>query len=258
VLGGAPSEGLAVLEEHGARHLETGRLILYTSQDSVLQLAAHVDRVPEPELHDICRRVRAVTPVGRVIARPFTGEPGAFRRTEGRRDFALEPPTRSYLDALAEAGFDTHGVGKVPDLFAGRGITDAHAGATNTEALAVTTRLLGELDRGLIFTNLIDTDQVYGHRKDVEGFARALKEIDAAIAGWWDLLRDGDLLVITADHGVDPAAPHTDHTREYAPLLASARGASGRHDGVLADVGATAHRWLTGRTVDGLPGEPFA
>jgi phosphopentomutase len=257
VVGGQPSEGLAVLERHGAHHLATGELILYTSQDSVLQLAAHVDRVPTPELHAICERVRKVTDVGRVIARPFTGAPGAFARTGGRKDLALAPPTRSYLDELLDAGVETHGVGKVPDLFAGRGIAHAHAGATNPEALAATTALLRDLDGGLVFTNLIDTDQVHGHRKDVEGFARALREIDDAVAAWRELLRDGDLLVVTADHGVDPRAPHTDHTREYAPLLALGPEPH-RHDGALADVGATVHRWLTGRDAPGLPGTPFA
>jgi phosphopentomutase len=254
VIGGEPSEGLAVLERHGARHLETGELILYTSQDSVLQLAAHVDRVPTDELYAICQRVRARTDVGRVIARPFTGAPGAFERTGGRRDLALPPPGRSYLDELAAAGVATHGVGKVPDLFAGRGIAHAHRAPDNATAMAVTGRLLRDLDSGLVFTNLIDTDQVHGHRKDVEGFHRALREVDAAVAHWLGLLRDGDLLILTADHGVDPAAPHTDHTREYAPLLAV--GGRGRHDGALADVGATVHRWLTGRDAD-LPGEPF-
>ena len=258
LLGGAPSEGFAALEEHGERHLETGALILYTSQDSVLQLAAHVERVPETELYEICRRVRGVTDVGRVIARPFTGEPGAFRRTEGRRDFALEPPARSYLDELTDAGIETHGVGKVPDLFAGRGISVAHPGATNAAAIEQTTRLLTELDGGLIFTNLIETDQVYGHRKDVEGFARALAEIDDAVAAWLRLLRADDVLIITADHGVDPAAAHTDHTREYAPLLAiSSPPVSRRHDGALADCGATVFCWLTGRDAADIPGQPF-
>src|SRR5207237_689121 len=140
-----PSEGIAILERHGPRHLQTGELILYTSQDSVLQLAAHVDIVPVDELYAICTRVRAVTDVGRVIARPFRGDRGAFARTGGRRDFALPPPTRSYLDELAAAGVATHGVGKVPDLFAGRGLSAAHYAPANAEAIAVTTELLGVL-----------------------------------------------------------------------------------------------------------------
>jgi phosphopentomutase len=259
LIGGEPSEGFAVLERHGPEHLRTGALILYTSADSVLQLAAHVDVLPVAELHAACERVRAVTDVGRVIARPFTGEPGAFARTPERRDYALAPPARSYLDALAEAGVATHAVGKVADLFAGRGIAAAHPGADNPTAIAQVTRLLGELDAGLVFANLIDTDQRYGHRKDVEGFHRALQEVDAAVAGWLGMLREGDLLIVTADHGVDPAMPHTDHTREHVPLLGMTTPPTrGRHDGPLADVGATVHSWLTGRDDPGLPGSAFA
>jgi phosphopentomutase len=259
LIGGETSEGFAALERHGPEHLRTGALILYTSADSVLQLAAHVDVLATTELHAACERVRAVTGVGRVIARPFTGEPGAFVRTDGRRDFSLAPPARSYLDALAEAGADTHAVGKVADLFAGRGIAASHSAADNPGAIAHVTRLLEALDGGLVFANLIDTDQRYGHRKDVEGFHRALQEVDGAVGDWLTMLRDGDLLVITADHGVDPAMPHTDHTREYAPLLAIGGGVRAhRHDGPLADVGATVHRWLTGRDAPDLPGSAFA
>jgi phosphopentomutase len=165
-------------------------------------------------------------------------------------------PPRSYLDALVDAGVEVDAVGKVNDLFAGRGVTRAHPAANNATAIALVTRLLAERDRGLVFANLIDTDQVHGHRKDVEGFHRALREIDAALAGWVDRLRDGDLLVITADHGVDPAAGHTEHTREHVPLLAIGAG-RGRHDGALADVGASVHRWLTGLDAPGLPGQAF-
>lgn len=254
--GNAPANGVDVLRDLGEHHLRTDELILYTSQDSVLQIAAHVDRVPPEELYEICQAVREHVDVGRVIARPFDGEPGRFVRTLGRRDFALAPPTRSYLDALQEAGMPVHAVGKVNDLFAGRGIDHAHPGATNATALAVTGELLRELDRGLVFTNLIETDQVYGHRKDVAGFHRALRLIDAAVDEWLALLCPGDLLILTADHGCDPAAPHSDHTREYAPLLAitAPERASARHDGVLADVGATVLRHLTGRDEAGLPG----
>jgi phosphopentomutase len=260
LIGGEPSEGLAVLERHGPRHLETGELILYTSADSVLQLAAHVDVLGEDELYAACRGVRGGTEVGRVIARPFAGAPGGFARTEGRRDFALAPPRRSYLDALAEAGVEVDAVGKVTDLFAGRGITRAHPAPDNATAIAAITRLLEERAGGLVFANLIDTDQVHGHRKDVEGFHRALREIDAAMAVWAGMLGDDDLLILTADHGVDPAMAHTDHTREHVPLIAVTRSppARGRHDGALADVGATVHRWLTGRDAPGLPGQAFA
>ena len=257
VLANRPAEGLQVIEECGAEHLRSGDLIVYTSQDSVFQVAAHVDVVPEAELHEICRAARAMLPVGRVIARPFAGEPGAFRRTAGRRDFTLEPPARTYLDELADAGLPVHSVGKVAQVFAGRGIDHDHPATDNPSAIAALDRLVDELDAGLVFANLVDTDQLYGHRKDVEGFAAALREVDAAVAGWLGRMRRGDLLVLCADHGCDPAHPLTDHTREHAPLLATFAGHDGRRaDGPMASVGASALRWLTGRDAD-LPGEPF-
>jgi phosphopentomutase len=257
-----PFSGTEVLDAYGEHHLETGELILYTSADSVLQIAAHVDVLDEPGLYEVCEAAREVMDgehrVGRVIARPFEGGPGAWVRREGRRDYAAPPPGRSYLEELQDAGVAVHGVGKIRDLFAGVGISEKHDGATNAKGIAATTRLLEELEGGLIFVNLVETDQVYGHRHDVEGFHAALREIDAAVAGWLELLGPDDLLVLTADHGVDPDAPHTDHTREYAPLLASFEGNGGaRHDGPLADVGASVLRWLTGRDAPALPGEPF-
>ncbi len=257
-----PASGTEVIEEWGEHHLKTGEVILYTSADSVLQLAAHHDVLTEEQLLAACAAAReAMTgehAVGRVIARPFVGEPGAFRRTEGRRDFAVEPPGRSYLDELQDAGVPVHAVGKVRDLFAGVGIDAYHPGATNERAIGAVTELASTLDAGLVFANLVETDQIYGHRHDVEGFHRALREIDAAVGDWLALLRDGDLLVLTADHGVDPRAPHTDHTREHAPLLATWPGQDGRrHDGPLADVGASTLKWLAGREADGLPGVAF-
>jgi phosphopentomutase len=261
--GNRPADGLAVIDELGEHHLETGEVILYTSADSVLQLAAHNDVVPEPELHAACEAARGVmrgeNAVGRVIARPFTGTPGRFARTGGRRDFSLEPPRRSYLVALQDAGVPVHAVGKIRDLFAGVGIDRKHRATTNEEGLAATAALLRDLDAGLVFTNLVETDQVYGHRHDVEGFARALERIDEAVGYWLEeLLGPGDLLVLTADHGVDPRAPHTDHTREHAPLLAVFAGDRGRrHDGPLADVGASTLDWLTGRDAPDIPGTSF-
>ncbi len=257
-----PYNGIDAINDFGAEHLRGGELIVYTSQDSVLQVAAHVDIVSERELHEICRRVRTSLPaehaVGRVIARPFAGEPGDFRRTAGRRDFSIEPPTRSYLDELHDRGVEVHTVGKAGQLFAGAGVDVQHPGATNADALTHTTDLMRSLKHGLVFTNLIETDQVYGHRHDVGGFHAALREIDAVVARWLTLLGPGDLLVLTADHGCDPAAPHTDHTREYAPLLASFAGhRSRRHDGPLADVGASVLSWLAGRDAGDLPGESF-
>jgi phosphopentomutase len=261
-----PDDGLSAIAQFGSEHLRSGALILYTSQDSVLQLAAHVERVAPQELYAACERARAVMTgehaVGRVIARPFTGPDGAFERTDGRRDFALAPPARSYLDALRERGAPVHGVGKIADLFAGVGLDEAHPGSTNALALQGTERLLAELDEGLVFVNLIETDQVFGHRKDAVGFARALARIDESVGRMLEAMRAGDLLVVTADHGVDPAHPGTDHTREYAPLLATTgasaqRGGGRRHDGPLADVGASVLAWLTGASEPGLPGEAF-
>ena len=267
-----PYNGIAAIDDFGAEHLRTGALILYTSQDSVLQLAAHVERVSEVELYRACAAAREVMrgehAVGRVIARPFGGEEGAFRRTTGRRDFALQPPGRSYLQELIEAGVEVHGVGKIEDLFAGVGVSHSHAGSSNAQALASVDELLEQLEQGLVLVNLIETDQVYGHRKDVRGFAGALAELDAYVAQRLERLRGDDLLILTADHGVDPSHLGTDHTREYAPLLAitgeqaagraaGERRVGARHDGPLADVGATALQWLTSRQAQDLPGTPF-
>lgn len=262
VLCNAPSDGLAAIDLHGAASRTAGALIVYTSQDSVLQIAAHERAVPVVELYEICARVRELMSgehaVSRVIARPFDGRSGAFERTPRRRDFALAPPAASHLDALRDAGVPVHAVGKVAQLFAGAGVDMVHPGATNAQAIAATTGLLEQLPTGLVFTNLIETDQVYGHRKDVAGFHAALRAIDAAVGRWLGLLREDDLLVLTADHGCDPLHPGTDHTREHAPLLARFAGHGGRrHDGPLADVGASVHRWLTDRDAPAQPGTPF-
>jgi phosphopentomutase len=192
-----------------------------------------------------------------VIARPFRGEPGAFERTAGRRDFALDPPARTYLDELAGRGCEVHAVGKVGQVFNGRGVAAEHRAPDNAAGIEATGRLLGDLREGLVFTNLVDTDQVFGHRKDTAGFHAALREIDAAVARWLEAMGSDDLLVLTADHGCDPAHPGSDHTREFAPLLAAFPGHGGRRaDGLLADVGASVLLWLTGERV-ALPGEPF-
>jgi phosphopentomutase len=267
-----PYNGIAAIEDFGAESLRSGALIVYTSQDSVLQLAAHVDRVPPDELYRACAAARAVMHsdhgVGRVIARPFAGVAGAFVRTPGRRDFALAPPARTYLQELADAGVAVHGVGKIDDLFAGVGVAQSHPGATNAQALASVERLLATVKQGLVFVNLIETDQTYGHRKDVAGFAAALEELDEHVGTWVDGIGERDLLIVTADHGVDPTHAGSDHTREYAPLLAlsgamrraGSDGGSGggkRHDGPLADVGASVLRWLTGRDAEDLPGRAF-
>ncbi|HEV3129362.1 MAG TPA: phosphopentomutase [Solirubrobacteraceae bacterium] len=262
VLCNRPCNGIEAIERFGAQHLETGRPIVYTSQDSVLQIATHVDVMAPDELYRACGRLRQSLPaehaVGRVIARPFAGPPGAFRRTDGRRDFSVPPPTRSYLDELQAEGIQVHTVGKTGQLFSGVGVDEQHPGATNSRALVETTRLIERLDGGFVFTNLVETDQVYGHRHDIEGFHYALQEIDRFIARWLELLRPDDLLVLTADHGCDPTSPRTDHTREHAPLLARFDGHQGRrHDGPLADVGASVLDWLAGRDAAALPGQSF-
>ena len=257
-----PYSGTEVIKDFGEDHLRSGELILYTSADSVLQIAAHQDVIGEPALHELCAQVRGLMrgehAVGRVIARPFLGEPGAFERTTGRHDYSLAPPSPSYLQELGDAGMAVHGVGKIRDLFAGVGVDVSHPGATNPEAIASVTELVRSLDTGFVFANLVDTDQLYGHRHDVPGFVGALRAIDAAVDEWLGLLGEDDLLVLTADHGVDPTAAHTDHTREHAMLLARFTGDGGRrHDGLLADVGASVLRWLTGRDAPALPGRPF-
>jgi phosphopentomutase len=256
-------DGLAAIDEFGAEQLAGGRVIVYTSQDSVLQLAAHTSVMGEAELYGACARLREALASGphavlRVIARPFAGEPGRFERTLGRRDFTLAPPSPSYLDLLREEGVQVHGVGKAAALFPPQSFTAVHPGATNAQALGAIEELLAELGSGLVFANLIETDQRYGHRHDAAGFHDALQLIDSSLGRWLAALGTDDMLVITADHGCDPLAAHTDHTREYAPLLARFAGDRGRrHDGPLADVGASVLDWLTGRRTTPLPGASF-
>ena len=263
VLCNQPSNGIEAIEHFGDEHLATGELIVYTSQDSVLQIAGHVAVVEPDELYRICAEVRAALPhehaVGRVIARPFTGAAGRLQRTDGRKDYALHPPGPSYLEVLRGHGVEVHSVGKVGQLFAGVGVDVEHPGPTNALALARTTELVHSLDRGFVFTNLIDTDQVYGHRHDFAGFERALQEIDTCVGRWLERMREDDLLVLTADHGCDLTSARADHTREHAPLLARFAGhGSRRHDGPLADVGASVLAWLAdGARCAELPGEPF-
>ena len=261
LIGNRPANGIAIMEELGPEHLRTGALIAYTSADSVLQIAAHEDVLSCEGLHEACARAREVMrgehAVGRVIARPFRGPEGAFVRTDGRRDYAVPPPARSYLEELSDR--PVHSVGKVANVFDGVGIDHEHAGPSNAIAIGSLDVLVRDLDEGLVFANLVDTDQVHGHRKDVAGFHGALREFDAALGRWLDALDPArDLLVVTADHGVDPRHPGSDHTREHVPLLARFDGHGGRrHDGPMADVGASVLRWLTGRDAPALPGAPF-
>ncbi|HVA01030.1 MAG TPA: phosphopentomutase, partial [Terriglobia bacterium] len=226
-LGNFPASGTEIIERLGREHLATGHPIVYTSADSVFQVAAHEDVIPVDKLYRICEIARHLLQgehrVGRVIARPFAGEPGAFRRTEHRHDYAVEPPRPMLLDLLAEAGLEVTGVGKIPDIFLNRGISKVLPGKNNREALESTRQAIEQSSSGLIFTNLVDFDMLYGHRLDVEGYGRAIEEADVFIPELLKALKHGDLLILTADHGCDPKGPSTDHSREYVPVLATGR-----------------------------------
>lgn len=215
--------GTEIIQRHGAEHQKTGNFIVYTSADSVFQIAAHEETVPLEELYEASRVARGVLTgeheVGRVIARPFTGTAGAYQRTPARRDFSLEPPEPTLLDRLVEAGHPVVTVGKVDDLFAGRGVTDAIHTQGNAEGEDVLAALARSAGRGLVFANLVDFDQQYGHRNDPRGFARALEQFDTRLEEILSHLRQGEMCWVTADHGNDPTTPSTDHSREYVPLL---------------------------------------
>jgi len=250
VIGNVAGSGTAVIDEFGAEHQRTGSWIVYTSADSVFQVAAHEGVIPLDVLYDGCRIAREmlVAPhdVSRVIARPFVGEPGSYERTKNRRDFSLAPPEETLLDALQEAGIERTGVGKVDDLFAGRAIKSQHT-ATNADGIALIQKWLGSASSGLLFANLVDFDQAFGHRNDVPGFYGALREFDAALPGLLSLLREDDLLFITADHGNDPTTPSTDHARECVPLLAlgsPVRPVDLGRRSTFADLGATVGEWF--------------
>jgi phosphopentomutase len=247
-LGNHAASGTAVIEALGAEHMRTGRPILYTSADSVLQVAAHEEVVPLERLYDLCRIARRHADawrIGRVIARPFRGAPGAFARTAGRHDFSMPPP-RTVLDAIRAAGLPVRAIGKVTDLFAGQGISGSEPTASNAEGMRATERAWRETASGLVFVNLVDFDTVFGHRRDPDGFARARLEFDAWLAGFLGELRAEDLAIITADHGTDPCFPGTDHTREEVPLLVLHRGRRdvlGTREGFV-DVAASLARHL--------------
>ena len=218
-----PYSGTDVIRDYGEEHIKTGRLIIYTSADSVLQIAAHEEVVPLEELYDICKRAREVmtgdNAVGRIIARPFTGEPGNFTRTANRHDFSLAAPSSTMLDLLKSEGFDVISVGKIYDLFAGRGLTESYPTKSNTDGINKTIEMMDRDFNGLCFVNLVDFDMKYGHRNDIEGYASAMHEFDDALGAILSKLRQDDLLIITADHGCDPSTESTDHSRECIPLL---------------------------------------
>jgi phosphopentomutase len=248
VLCNRPASGTEIIERLGDEHVRSGRPIVYTSADSVFQVACHEDVVPLAELYAWCETARGILrgphAVGRVIARPFEGTSGAYARTRHRRDYSLPPTGPTYLDLLHERGVPVVGVGKIGEIFAQRGVdVDDHT-QDNTAGIAACGRHLAELDHGLLFANLVDFDQVWGHRNDVTGFAAGLAEVDAALPGWMAALRPEDAMILCADHGVDPTTVSTDHSREYSPLLALGL-APGRYDGCQEDVGATAFQRLT-------------
>ncbi|MDE3169925.1 MAG: phosphopentomutase [Acidobacteriota bacterium] len=248
-LGNKPASGTEIIKELGAEHMRTGFPIVYTSGDSVFQIAAHEDVIPVPELYRVCQTARNLLDgpnrVGRVIARPFAGAPGDFRRTERRHDYAVEPPRPMLLDVLADLRVPVVGVGKIHDIYNGRGVGNYVTTKNNADGMEKIHNALSTEARGLIFANLVDFDMLYGHRKDVEGFARSLEEFDGLLGPLTESLRPQDLLLITADHGCDPdpANPTTDHSREYVPILAySSGGRAGVNlgtRGTLADLGQT-------------------
>ena len=265
VLGNKPASGTEIIQELGEEHQRTGKWIVYTSADSVFQIAAHEDTVPLEELYDGCRAAREILTgkhaVGRVIARPFTGEPGNYVRTPNRHDFSREARRRDYLTLTREAGRKVCGVGKLGDIFAGCDIDESFPTKSNIEGIQQTERLLRELDDGLVFVNLVETDMLWGHRNDPVNFHRCLQDFDYRLSDLLDALRPGDLLIVTSDHGCDPTTPSTDHSREHALLLVyvEGRNAAGRiHEGEFADVGATVNAWLGGKAPSrGIPGQPI-
>ncbi len=223
-LGNKPASGTAIIEEFAVPHMESGRPILYTSADSVFQVAAHEEIVPLERLYEWCGRAREMLRgahnVNRVIARPFVGKPGALARTPNRRDYAVEPPP-NLLDDLVGMGIDVHAVGKISDIYCGRGISSSVRVADNREAVERTLQILQRCEGGFVFTNLNDFDSKYGHRRDARGYGAALEELDARLPALEAVLRPGDELIVSADHGCDPTAPGTDHTREFVPFIHS-------------------------------------
>lgn len=253
VIGNEVASGTEIIQRLGDEHVRTGALIVYTSADSVFQIAAHEGVVPLEELYRYCAIAREMLVgdnlVGRVIARPFVGKDGVYTRTENRRDYALEPMGKTILDGLCERGMDVVGIGKIEDIFAHRGITTVDHTKNNPDGIEATIRFLKEGRGDFIFTNLVDTDMLYGHRNDPEGYAKALEYFDAKLPEIRRSMTRDDLLIITADHGCDPCFPGTDHTREYIPILAVIGYGKPADLGTrssFADIGATVYEYLTG------------
>jgi phosphopentomutase len=246
-IGNYAASGTEIIKQLGVEHMRTGNPIVYTSADSVFQVAAHEEVIPLWELYKICETAREILrgpyEVGRVIARPFIGQPGAFTRTPNRKDFAVPPPRGMLLDQLEAKNVPVFSIGKIFDVFLGRGIQDHEKTKNNTDGMAKTLEALDEFEQGLLFINLVDFDQLYGHRNDVEGYANALEEFDRWLPSLYAKLNSGDLLILTADHGCDPTTPSTDHSREYVPLLAyRPRKPEGSNLGLrstLSDIGQT-------------------
>jgi phosphopentomutase len=245
VLANRAASGTQIIEELGEEHRRTGKPIVYTSADSVFQVAAHEETIPLETLYAWCREARRILDplrVARVIARPFVGAPGSYRRTYDRKDFSMLPPRPTVLERLAAAGVPVVGVGKIGDIFDRRGMAEDVHTAGNADGLRRTVEILGRMDRGLLFVNLVDFDMLWGHRNDAPGYARGLEEMDRGLPPVLAALREGDVLAITADHGCDPTTASTDHSREYVPLLVKSPGREGRPLGTresFADLGAT-------------------
>lgn len=248
VLGNVAASGTEIMARLGEEHIKTGCPIVYTSADSVFQIAAHEEIIPLEKLYELCRITReevcvGADAVGRVIARPFVGTPGHFERTPDRHDFSLEPPDKTILDLLKNAGYDVVGIGKIGDIFAGRGFTESTPTKSNSHGMDLIRAAIRKQElHGLVMANLVEFDSEFGHRNDPDGYADALRAFDGSLGGLIGALTEDDLLLITADHGCDPTTPSTDHSREYVPLLAYAKGRAGKALGVretFADVAAT-------------------